>query len=176
MLTDIPQAEVYQLHREPQGWQWPAGESTVDFIREDPVSPSGSAALVFAISATVTDDRIRSVIGPDASIWRLTIATPHNDFVKTREQLTAFRQIVRPLLDQIKAAHGQNTPLHIFPAMPVSLSVELGRIRMPKADMPWVLYDQIAGRGGFVPTLSIPDAQAPVTVSDASERKETRDE
>jgi hypothetical protein len=80
------------------------------------------------------------------------------------------------LLDQIKAAHGQNTPLHIFPAMPVSLSVELGRIRMPKADMPWILYDQIANRGGFVPTLSIPDAQAAVTVADASERKEIRDE
>jgi len=156
LLTDIPQAEVYQLHREPAGWEWPNNDSVIDFIREDPSSADGPAALVFCLSATVTDDRIHAVLGTDASIWKIMVPTPHNDFVKNREQLQAFRQLVRPLLDQIKAMHGQDTPLHIFPAMPVSLAVELGRIRMPKADMPWIVYDQVAEQGGFVKTLSFP--------------------
>jgi len=63
---------------------------------------------------------------------------------------------MRPLLDRIKARHGQNTALHIFPAASVAVAVELGRVRMPKADMPWRIYDQVNSRGGFVPALSIP--------------------
>jgi hypothetical protein len=63
--------------------------------------------------------------------------------------------MIRPLLDRIKAKHGQNTPLHIFPAVPVSLAVELGRVRMPKADTPWQIYDQSNALGGFVQALSI---------------------
>jgi hypothetical protein len=87
----------------------------------------------------------------------VTITNPHNDFLKSREQLAALRILLRPLLDKIKARHGQNTVLHIFPAMPVSTAVELGRIRMPKADMPWTVYDQINDRGGFVAALNIPE-------------------
>jgi hypothetical protein len=112
--------------------------------------------LVLSLSASITSDRIESVLGPGVSIWTVTIPKPHNDFVKSREQLASFRSLVRPLLDQIKALHGQNTPLHIFPAAPLSIAVELGRVRMPKADMPWRIYDQVAERG-FVPALSIPE-------------------
>ncbi len=82
--------------------------------------------------------------------------TPHNNVVKSREQVSRFRSLLRPLLDQIKAAHGQTTPLHVFPVAPVSAAIEFGRTRMPKADMPWQLYDQVNARGEFVLALSIP--------------------
>ena len=59
------------------------------------------------------------------------------------------------MLDEIKARHGQSTMLHIFPAMSVSLAIELGRIRMPKAEMPWQIYDQNNALGGFAPALQI---------------------
>jgi hypothetical protein len=59
-------------------------------------------------------------------------------------------------MDRIKAAHGQTTPLHVFPVASVSAAIEFGRIRMPKADMPWRIYDQVNDRGGFVFALSIP--------------------
>jgi hypothetical protein len=87
---------------------------------------------------------------------------PHNDWLKDRTQLRAFREALRPLLDQIKAIHGQTTLLHIFPAMPVAAAVELGRVRMPKADMPWFIYDQIADNGGFIPAIEIgaPDGRS----------------
>jgi hypothetical protein len=62
---------------------------------------------------------------------------------------------VRSLLDKIKAIHGQRSLLHIFPATSVAAAIELGRVRMPKADMPWQLYDQANARGGFVPALRI---------------------
>ena len=77
------------------------------------------------------------------------------EIVKSRGQLSAIRTLFRQLFDEIKAAHGQAALLHVFPAMPVSLAVELGRARSPKADMPWRIYDQVNGLGGFVPALEI---------------------
>lgn len=156
LLGDILKVEVYQRHREPQGWAWPRSASVAPFVVHEPADFSGPPALVLSLSATVTPDRILSVLGRESAIWTVAIGLPHNDFVKSPEQLSQFRALLRPLLDRIKAAHGQTTPLHVFPVAPVSLAIELGRVRMPKADMPWRIYDQVNGLGGFVDALSIP--------------------
>ncbi|MFA0813857.1 hypothetical protein [Microbulbifer epialgicus] len=33
------------------------------------------------------------------------------------------------------------TPFHVFPVTPVSCVIEFGRVRMPKSDIPWLIYD-----------------------------------
>lgn len=155
LIGDIVPADTYQRHREPQTWNWPANGGSIDFKVRAPERVTGPAALVFSISATVTADRIARVLGPDATMWVVSVNEPHNDVVKSPATLSTFRAAVRPLLDRMKAAHGHRETLHVFPAMPVSLAIEFGRIRMPKADMPWLLYDEQADRGGFVPALTI---------------------
>lgn len=183
LLGDITPAEVYNLHREPRGWRWPdTGGSPVPIIvlpPEPPELPAAPAqsnspshadgaatqvpaqvpapvpALVLAVSATVTPDRITRVLGDGAAIWEVRVPEPHNDVVKARETLAEFRRAVRGVLDRIKARHGHATPVHVFPALPASLAVEFGRARMPKADAPWVLYDEHQSRGGFVRTFEI---------------------
>lgn len=157
LLGDIVPAQVYQRHREPATWEWSATAVTPVFEVREPNTASGRPALVLALSATVTSDRITDVLGPEVSIWTVTLPTPHNDVTKSREQLSQLRSLLRRLLDQIKAAHGQTTLLHVFPVASVSAAVEFGRIRMPKADMPWQIYDQVNARGGFVSALSIPN-------------------
>ncbi len=157
LLGDIVPADVYQLHREPRAtWRWPARakRSSAFEIRRPPAT-TGAPALVLALSATVTTDRITSVLGSDASIWTVTVPVPHKEIVKSRNQLSEIRVLFRQLFDEIKAIHGQTTLLHVFPAMPVSLAVELGRARSPKADMPWRVYDQVNTLGGFVPALEL---------------------
>ena len=157
LLGDIVPAEVYQLHREPRStWAWPARPTTpAAFEVRRSSSLAGPPALVLALSATVTADRITSVLGSDASIWTVTVPAPHKEIVKSRTQLSEIRTLFRQLFDDIKATHGQATVLHVFPVMPVSLAVELGRARSPKADMPWRVYDQVNALGGFVPALAI---------------------
>lgn len=39
--------------------------------------------------------------------------------------------------------------------MPISCSVELGRIRMPKSDMQWVIYDQNNKYNKFIEAIVI---------------------
>jgi hypothetical protein len=155
-LGDITDVDVYQRRREPATWEWDTHRPRTSFQVEEPTNRQGVPALVLALSATVTPDRIASVLGDGVSIWRLTTKAPHNDLITSRGQVTELRRVMRTLLDRIKAAHGQTVPIHIFPAAPVSVAVELGRVRMPKADSPWRLYDQVNARGGFVHALSIP--------------------
>ena len=155
LLRDIIPCDVYQLHREPQGWAWPSGKETPGYIIRKPQSKTGKPALVLSLSATINASRITSVLGEDASIWVIAVETPHNDLIKRREQLADLRSALRGIFDQIKSAHGQSATLHIFPAAPVSACLEVGRVRMPKAAMPWQLYDQVNPLGSFVPALRI---------------------
>ncbi|HEV8066617.1 MAG TPA: SAVED domain-containing protein [Planctomycetaceae bacterium] len=155
LLGDIVPASVYQRHREPPTWAWPTSPSITEFLIHEPTSAVGPAALVLGVSATITPDRIRAVLGDDACIWSVSVSEPHNDMLKSPQQLSQFRALMRSLLDRIKAAHGQRAPLHIFPAAPVSVAIELGRVRMPKADMSWEVYDQVNALGGFVRAISL---------------------
>jgi len=156
MLGDIVPADIYQRHREPRAsWQWPARATAPAFLDKPPATYEGQPALVVALSGTVNSERITSVLGRDASVWTITVARPHNDLIKSSQQLSRLRTLFRSVLDRIKAAHGQNAVLHIFPVASNAANVELGRVRMPKADMTWQIYDQIHERGGFVPALVI---------------------
>lgn len=155
LLTDIPAAQVYQLHREPPNWIWEENPSDFAFFIHEPESANGKPALVLSLSATITDDRITALLGEDAAIWRISINKPNNDFLKSSQQLQQFRKTIRQLMDKIKARHGQNTLLHVFPAVPVSIAVEFGRILMPKADIPLRVYDQNNERKSFIPALHI---------------------
>jgi hypothetical protein len=155
LFTDKTEVEVYQLHREPApGWEWSEHAAASPFelrVRENRTAPP---VFAISLSARINPDRIRQAAGTDVAIWELTHANPHNDFLKTRAQLSSFREAARDAIAKIAERHGVATPLKIFPAMPVAAAVELGRIRMPKANMPWELFDQ-QGDQGFVPAIVI---------------------
>jgi hypothetical protein len=154
LLADITPADVYQRHREPPSWGWPTRAKTPEIQVNEPLDASGPPALVLGLSATVNPSRITDVLGSDASIWSVCVTRPHNDVLKSKRMLGSLRTIFRDLLNRIKARHGETATLHIFPAAPAAVNVELGRVRMPKADTTWTLYDQLGDRG-FVQSLTI---------------------
>lgn len=160
LLSDIFPAEVYQLHREPQTWTWQSSPRVFEYIVEQPASYKSNVALNLSLSATIDSSRIkRSLNNLKYSEWKMTIESPHNDFLKGKAQLQMFRVEFRRLLDKIKTKHGEDTVLHIFPAVPVSVAVEIGRVWQPKADLPMAIYDQNRKLTGFARALSIGDAQ-----------------
>lgn len=146
MLTDLPETDVFQLHREPRTWAWFEDQRAIQFrLRAANTKGTGPAALVLSLSATVARERVTAVLGKSSRIWELTIDTPSNDFLKSREQLRGFRAAMRAAYDKIKATVGEGVPLHVFPAAPVAAAVEVGRVRQPKADLPLVVYDSHEG-------------------------------
>lgn len=156
LFTDKIETEVYQLHREPRTWQWQGHPDGFAFTVNRPLNFHYSPALILSLSDRVAHGRVTSVLGENVSIWEVTVNECHNDFLRSSAQLSMFRDVMRKLMVSIKEQHGQSTPLNVFPAMPVSCAVELGRIRTPKADMPWIIYDQNNKAGGFVRTIRIP--------------------
>jgi hypothetical protein len=155
LLCDLQAADVFQLHREPPDWCWQYCIDSFVYSIAEPDEIKSKPALVISLSASISDERITAVLGNEASIWRITIPNPNNDFLKSREQVSQFRQQMRSLMNHIKSQHGENATIHVFPAMPVALAVELGRIIMPKADLPLRIYDQNQKLGGFVHALDI---------------------
>jgi len=155
LLTDKVPAEIYQLQREPISWRWQADSEDLGFRVISPEKKDGDPVLVISASAKISLDRVTSVVGNNASIWELTTDQCHNNVLKSRAQLSAFREAARRVAARIAEVHGQSVPLKIFPAMPVACALELGRIRMPKADMPWIIYDQNNKAGKFLYALEI---------------------
>ena len=160
LFSDIYPADVYQLHREPSTWEWQPGPEQFEYIVEEPKTYQRDIALNLSLSATIDSTRIKRVFADHKySEWKLTIAKPYNDYFRSKAQLQMFRVEFRGLLDRIKTKHGEDAILHIFPAVPVSVAVEIGRVWQPKADLPMVIYDQNRKRTGFARALSIGDAE-----------------
>ena len=156
LFTDKIAAQVYQLQREPeQTWEWEDDGPTVAYEIHEPLEVRGPPALILSLSAKVSPERVTSILGAGITIWELSIDDPNNDFLKTPRQLSDFRKACRRLMVAISEKHGIETELSIFPAMPVACAVDLGRIRMPKAEMPWMIYDQNNDCGAFVPAIRI---------------------
>lgn len=155
LLYDIVPVTVHQRLREPPSWQWQRDQAPLDYIVTEPGKGAhGPIALKLAVSATVNDDRITKVLGVETAIWSLTVSDPGNDVVRQPEDLAKFRTALRKLYDRIKARHGEDEVIHVFPVLPISLAVETGRVWMPKADLELLIYDQMRGEG-FVPTIKI---------------------
>ena len=156
LLSDLIPAEVYQLHREPPTWEWQNEPEKFNYLVREPTTAYPLVALNLSLSASIDSQRIQAAFPrQNYSEWQMTIENPNNDFLKSRSQLQLFRQEFRRLLDKIKLKHGQGMSIHIFPSVPVSIAVEIGRVRQPKADLPFVIYDQNNKTGGFIHALNI---------------------
>lgn len=157
LFTDKVAVEVRQPIREPKTWVWQPEPENFRFIVTEPLTHHKKPVLVISLSAKVDHERVTAILGNDIDIWEIATepSHQHNDFIRAPSQLSLFRQEMRKLINKISSHAGNTTPLQIFPAMPVSCSIELGRIRMPKADMPWIIYDQNNKVGKFIETLVI---------------------
>jgi len=155
LLGDIMPVTVHQKHREPSTWKWQLHQPAISFNVGEYSGPKDApVALKVAISATIDDQRLRSVLGENVAIWSITVDEPHNDIMRRPDDLAIYKTHLRRLLDRIKAHHGEYSVINIFPAVPASIAIETGRARMPKADLPLVIYDQMREKG-FVPTIKI---------------------
>jgi hypothetical protein len=150
LLSDISAVTVYQLHREPQGqgWKWAEDQPSMRFQLNQGKAGPQTVALKLALSAKIDDSRVTSVLGDDISIWEVTCPSPHNDVMRREDDLSSYRRLIRQTLEKIKEMHGPGANLSVFPAIPVSCAIELGRIWQPKAHLAFDIFDQ-SGSNGF---------------------------
>lgn len=148
LISDISDATVFMRHREPEpSWAWPNDGPSLDFKVGRPSTIGSKVALKLCVSAAIEDDRIISTIGHDVSIWEIRSLTLGTSALRKQSDLSEFRQLAGRTLDQIKEQHGEDVELSIFPAVPIALAVEFGRVWQPKAHPPFSIFDQVAGVG-----------------------------
>ena len=155
VLNDKYNVRVYQKHRVPDTWRWLDESVQNDIYLEEPADKSKEPVLVLALSANAIKERITMKYRDTASIWTITCKKPENDMMRCEGQLMQFNRVARATMDAIKTTHQNADRLKIFMAVPASCAVELGRIRMPKADLPWVLYDYRGEKNEDVEAITI---------------------
>lgn len=157
LFTDKIDVDVYQPIREPKTWKWQTFPEGFEFIIKVPNTFNNPPVLVISLSDKIKYDRIFDVLGKNISVWELTVDDKFigNDTIRSQAQLSLMRTVIRKLMVLIKEKHGFTTTVSVFPAMAVSCSIEMGRARMPKADMPWIIYDQNNEAGEFIMALTI---------------------
>ncbi len=155
LINDIQNIEVHQPRRNPKTWNLSNDIIKTNFKVINPDNKYNKVALNLSLSATINNERIFNTLGKDTTVYKITINEPFNDFLKSKYQVFEFANILRKLLDKIKSKYDEKTKLHIFPAIPAALAIEFGRVWMPKADMPLVIYDQNKKLNGFIKTIEI---------------------
>lgn len=155
ILNDKYPVKVFQKHRDLNSWSWLDDDDKNDIYLDKPTDISKEPVLVLALSANAIKERILQKFGDSASIWTITCKKPNNDMMRCEGQLMQFNRIVRKAMDDIKTTHPSAKCLKIFMSVPASCAVELGRIRMSKADLPWVLYDYWIDKDEDIETITI---------------------
>lgn len=155
ILNDRYNVQVYQKHREPDTWRWLENRSSNSIIVEEPADKTKEPMLIIALSTQAIKARVLRRFGANASIWTITCDIPGNDMMESKYQLEQFRMAARKVMDDIKNSNPENIDLKIFMAAPASCAVELGRIRMPKADSKWVIFDYSNKQEKDIETITI---------------------
>lgn len=156
-LRDLTNVQVFQFHRDLNTWDWMEYPEGFEFISCRPNHENVSTkniALVLAVSADINDERITAVLGDDVDIWKITVTNTGYLVVRHPDQLSQFRERLRWMFNEIKKVYGEGKEIHLFSAIPLSIAVEVGRVRNPKSDLPMVLYDN-QKKQGFIRAFKI---------------------
>lgn len=154
-IGDMYNVDVMQRHRIPAGvWKWLDEDVDNPFRVIPPEDKSKAPVLIFAISGTEIIERVQKQMGEEYSYWIFTCAHPDNDMMRTKSQLAEFHKLLRTTINEINTIAADKS-IKIFPAMPISCAIELGRTRLPKTDNPWEMYDKPTFDSEYVKTITI---------------------
>lgn len=157
LFSELQNVDTYQKHRINETWIWPENDKhNIEFQVIKPTNISANkCAINVSLSAEIPSERITNILGENAAIWTIRIKNPNQYFVTNKKIQDNFKIIFKSLLEDIKKSNKNIKEINIFPAMPQSLAICLGQTRMPKADLPFIIYDQNNKYNKFIKTVTL---------------------
>lgn len=153
ILGDKGAMSVYQWSRQSKSWLWdkPDGASMLR-PRCSPV-PQGQSTVAFALSlsAPVNKAALQAAV-PDLPVVEFTVETPDHALIACTEDIHVIRTALRKAISDLRDAG--TTRIELFPAAPLSVCVELGRMLLPKSDPEIRVWDY-QHKGTFIETITI---------------------
>jgi hypothetical protein len=118
-----------------------------DFQKLRDGSNAASVALLLSLSGRIESGSIPAALDGRFTVYEITLhgQEPGVEFLRRREDVSAFRKTYRDALSSIVAAHGHVAELHLLPAVPAPIAIACGMEVMPKAHPALVLYDNVKG-------------------------------
>lgn len=159
-VGDTMPSDVYQYHRNTASWVWQSPkEDDPLYIVEEPDDPGAkeysTVVLNLSLSGTILADDIASAMTAPYCTYKITLPLPERDYLKSKEQLIQFGVQMRTLFARIREVHGARAEIHLFPAIPASVAVKLGKLLLPKVDPPIHVYEYHQQQGGFNYALTV---------------------
>lgn len=143
-LGDIIDANVYQKHRNPGGWQWKeSDDDEFDYIQEFPDRKDereNEGVLKLSISGNIMKEQIPNELC-NLPKFEFKADHPSTDFLDSFEKLELFKKEIRIFLKDIREKYSNINKLHLLAAIPCPLAIEFGRAYMSKIDPEIYLYN-----------------------------------
>ena len=156
-LGDVGTVDVFQKHRE-SGWTWQPFEDegfAYALTHPETTGPCDGVTVRLSISGRVHLSEVHEAVGDAMPDYELTISNPQRTSLVAKEQLELFRNEWRSLMTRIREDHGPTCEVHLFPAVPNSVAVEIGRTVLPKIEPTLQVYDCDRDLGGFHHRLTV---------------------
>lgn len=147
------ETSTFQWDRAAESWQFRKNrefERQGITFRQVPAGDGRELALAMSLSGEVNVAAIEAAV-PDLPIVRFGVPSPTPALVEDADDVRHFRSTFTALMAAIRNAGYRR--VHVFPAMPLSLSVEFGRQLLPKADPAISVWDM--QDGPFVYTMDL---------------------
>lgn len=151
--------DFYQRHRDTENWTWKTDGNSAEYKIERIAEGSDDkrVILILSLSGKIHLDKLPSRVVKNANIYEITLgnAAPNPNFLRQRQDLTAFKDVYQLALREIGSRHGKVDKIHLFPAVPAPVAVLCGRELMPKVDPILVIYDDDKRLGGYQKILEV---------------------
>lgn len=150
LLDDKVPTIVFQRQRVDGGnaWRWPAdggepGQFDTDLVKagQEPTSVS----LIVNLSGTVSTEDLPAAIRESSAIYALKTAPPHapgTSVVSSPETLSNFAAAFRVFLADVETNHAEADHINVFPAVPVSAAITMGRVLMSDVSPALRVFDR----------------------------------
>lgn len=155
-IGDTIPVDTYQAHRTisdtNQTWTWAKEPAELPIFTEEKKRKDNAAkvALLLSISDKITEEKLPpEVVDEDWAVYEIALPAPSPRAVRHPSHLESFSKAYRQLLNQIQERNGVRAEVHLFPAVPVSIAIECGRVLLPTKDPTIWVHEFFPAQGGF---------------------------
>lgn len=146
-IGDAIPVDVYHNNRIKDSWRWmPSPDKngnwfSVDFQKINKGNGNENLVLMIEISNTISLEDIATVLPEYGGLIRVFVAEPSVLWLKYKEQLKEFEQIIYCILAEISRKNKNIKKIHIFYAGPTPPAYYIGRAKNNSMDVEFCLYN-----------------------------------
>lgn len=151
-LDDKVNTLIFQRQRgdAANAWRWPdktdkPSELKFTIDRSQKGTDKTKVAVIANLSGTILPEELPEHISDDYTVYTITPSTPSNpgpSLIDSQRSLASFERTARELFALVERDHGKIPYISLFPAVPLSGAITLGRVLMPDVSPALHVFDR----------------------------------